>query len=133
MANGFCKVIVGGHIGNIDVRYTTEDKPVVNLSMAEKKRYKGEENTEWHRIVCFGKTAELVSQYLDKGSYATFEGSLQTRKWQDKNGNDRYTTEIVADRVHFGPGDKKVAQQPKDHAPPADPKPDDDMFDDIPF
>jgi len=96
------KAMIIGRLGqDPDVRYTQNDTAVANLSVATSERYKdkqGEwkETTEWHRVVLWGKLAETAQEYLKKGSLAYFEGPIQTRKWEDKNGVDRYTTEIKA-------------------------------------
>ncbi|WP_343192566.1 single-stranded DNA-binding protein [Buchnera aphidicola (Taiwanaphis decaspermi)] len=99
---GINKVILIGNLGqDPDVRYMPNGKAVTNLTVAtsenwkDKKTGERKEKTEWHKIVIFGKLAEIAGQYLKKGSQVYLEGSLQTRKWQDQNGNDRYTTEII--------------------------------------
>ena len=107
MARGVNKVILVGNLGQKpEIRYTQTDSAVANLSLATSESWKdnetGEqrEKTEWHRIVYFGKLAEIAEQYLDKGSKVYVEGKLQTRKWQDKEtGADRYTTEIVGNEL----------------------------------
>src|SRR5258708_24971295 len=85
-----------------------------------------QEKTEWHTVVFFGRQAEIAGEYLKKGRQVYVEGRLQTRKWQDKEGQDRYTTEIVADRMHMlgspeGSG-APVAAEPSDRSPPPDPR-----------
>ncbi len=103
MAGSVNKVILIGNLGNDpDVRQTSNGKPVVNLSIATSESWKdrntGERQTrtEWHRVVIFSEgLARIAEQYLKKGSKVYIEGQLQTRKWQDKEGNDKYTTEIV--------------------------------------
>ena len=96
------KVILIGNLGkDPEIRYTQSGAAVVNFSIATTERWKGQdgqqqENTEWHNIVAWKRLAEICSEYLHKGSKVYIEGKLQTRKWQDKDGNDRYTTEIVA-------------------------------------
>ena len=102
MSKGINKVILVGNLGNDpDIRHTASGAAVANLSVATTDTWKDKETgenkdrTEWHRVVFFGKLAEICEQYLKKGSQVYVEGSLQTRKWQDKSGNDRYTTEIV--------------------------------------
>ena len=107
MARGVNKVILVGNLGQKpDIRYTQTDSAVANLSLATSESWKDKETgekkekTEWHRIVYFGKLAEIAEQYLDKGSKVYVEGKLQTRKWQDKDtGADRYTTEIVGNEL----------------------------------
>jgi len=114
MASGVNKVILIGRLGtDPEVRYTNNGGAVANFSMATNESWtdKGgqkQEKTEWHRIVVWGKLAELCGQYLAKGRQAFVEGRLQTRDWTDKEGNKRYTTEIVAQTVQFlgGPGDR---------------------------
>ena len=108
MARGVNKAIIVGTLGqDPDVKYTATGSPVVNISVATNESWKdkqtGEqvEKTEWHRIVMFGKLAEIAAQYLKKGSQAYFEGKIQTRKWQDKEGHDRYSTEIVANEMQM--------------------------------
>lgn len=101
------KSVIVGRLGrDPDLRYTAAGTPVANMSIATNETYNDsegnrQEKAEWHRIIVFGKQAENCSQYLKKGSSALVEGSLQTRKWQDKDNNDRYTTEIKAQRVVF--------------------------------
>jgi single-strand DNA-binding protein len=103
-SRGVNKVILIGNLGNEpDVRYMPSGDAVANVSLATSETWKdkatGEprELTEWHRVVFFGKLAEIVKQYLHKGSKIYVEGKLRTRKWQDKEGQDRYSTEIVVD------------------------------------
>ena len=102
------KVILVGNLGrDPEVRYSPDGSAIANFSVATTDTWKdkatGEkkENTEWHRIVFFGKTAEVVAQYLKKGSAVYVEGALRTRKWTDKEGQERYTTEIVGDRMQM--------------------------------
>ncbi|WP_257284854.1 single-stranded DNA-binding protein [Endozoicomonas sp. SESOKO1] len=104
MARGVNKVILVGNLGNDpDVRFTPNGSAVANLSLATSESWKDrntgqqQEKTEWHRVVIFGKLAEIAQQYLRKGSKVYIEGKLQTRKWQGQDGQDRYTTEIVVD------------------------------------
>ena len=108
MARGINKVILIGNLGNDpDVRYTSGGSPIANISLATSESWRDketgdqQERTEWHRIVFFGRLAEIVSEYLRKGSKVFVEGRLQTRKWQDRDGNDRYTTEIVANEMQM--------------------------------
>ena len=147
MARGVNKAIIVGTLGqDPDVKYTATGSPVVNISVATNESWKdkqtGEqvEKTEWHRIVMFGKLAEIAAQYLKKGSQAYFEGKIQTRKWQDKEGHDRYTTEIVANEmqmlggrpssgsVPFEPASQQTSKQKSPETAQVD-----DGFDDIPF
>lgn len=101
-SRGINKVIIVGNLGDDpEIRYMPNGGAVANLSVATSESWKdklsGEtkELTEWHRIVIFGKLAEVAGQYLKKGTQAYFEGQLRTRKWQDQSGTDRYVTEIV--------------------------------------
>jgi single-strand DNA-binding protein len=100
MARGVNKVILLGNLGfDPEVRHTQSGTTVANLRIATTESVKSgetwEEKTEWHRVVLFGRTAETAGQYLKKGSQVFIEGRIQTRKWQDQQGNDRYSTEIV--------------------------------------
>lgn len=108
MARGINKVILIGNLGaDPDVRYTASGAAVSNINIAttetwrDKESGEQQERTEWHRVVFFGRLAEIVAEYLRKGSQVYVEGRLQTRKWQDKEGNDRYTTEIVANEMQM--------------------------------
>ncbi|ALD15471.1 single-stranded DNA-binding protein [Buchnera aphidicola (Aphis glycines)] len=101
-SRGVNKVILIGHLGqDPEVRYMPNGNAVVNMTLATSENWKdkntgeNKEKTEWHRVVLFGKLAEIAGEYLRKGSQVYIEGSLQTRKWQDQNGFDRYTTEII--------------------------------------
>ena len=102
------KVMLIGHLGrDPELRYAPSGDPVANFSMATTERWRDpssderKERTEWHRIVVWGKQAEVVGEYLKKGGAAYIEGSLRTREWTDHNGNKRSTTEIRAQRVQF--------------------------------
>lgn len=105
MAGSMNKVMIVGRIGqDPKLAYAPSGVAVANISVATDESYPGQdgnkvEKTEWHRIVLFGKQAEFTSNYLSKGRLVLVEGSLQTRKWQDQQGNDRYTTEIKAQRI----------------------------------
>ena len=108
MARGINKVILIGHLGqDPEVRFTPAGAAVANLSLAtsdtwlDKQSGQRQERTEWHRVVLFNKTAEISQQYLKKGSKVYIEGRLQTRKWQDQNGQDRYSTEIVSNDMQM--------------------------------
>ncbi|HEM7174600.1 single-stranded DNA-binding protein [Providencia stuartii] len=101
-SRGVNKVILIGHLGqDPEIRYMPSGGAVANLTLATSESWRdkqtGEmrEKTEWHRVVIFGKLAEVAGEYLKKGSQVYIEGSLQTRKWQDQSGQDRYTTEVV--------------------------------------
>jgi len=108
MARGVNKVILVGNLGkDPEVRYMPNGNAVANLTLATTESWKDkqtgdqQEKTEWHRIVMFKRLAEIAGEYLKKGSQVYIEGKLQTRKWQDNSGNDRYTTEIVANDMQM--------------------------------
>ena len=108
MARGINKVILIGNLGqDPEVRFTPSGTAVANLNLAtsdtwmDRQSGQRQERTEWHRVVLFNKTAEIAQQYLKKGSKVYIEGRLQTRKWQDQNGQDRYSTEIVANDMQM--------------------------------
>jgi len=146
------KVILVGNLGrDPETRYAADGGAITNISIATTSTWKSktgekQEATEWHRIAFFGKLAEIAGEYLKKGSSVYVEGKLRTRKWQDKEGLDKYTTEIIADSMQMLGGKpagggaaaeaanskatvnattKKTAAAPKSHF--------DDMEDDIPF
>lgn len=108
MARGVNKVILIGNLGaDPEVRYTTSGGAVANLRLAttdqwrDKATGENREQTEWHRVVMFGRLGEIAGEYLKKGSKIYVEGSIRTRKWTDKEGQDRYTTEIVAGEMQM--------------------------------
>jgi single-strand DNA-binding protein len=108
MARGVNKVILIGNLGkDPEMRSMPSGSQVANVTIATSESWKdkqtgeSKERTEWHNVVFFNKLAEIVSQYLKKGSQVYVEGSLRTRKWQDKEGHDRYTTEVVADNMQM--------------------------------
>lgn len=108
MARGVNKVILVGNLGkDPEVRYMPNGGAVANVTVATSEQWKdkqtGEqkERTEWHNVVFYQRLAEIVGEYLKKGSQIYVEGSLRTRKWQDKSGNDRYTTEIIASEMQM--------------------------------
>jgi single-strand DNA-binding protein len=108
MARGVNKVILIGNLGaDPEVRYTTSGGAVANLRLAttdqwrDKATGENREQTEWHRVVMFGRLGEIAGEYLKKGSKIYLEGSIRTRKWTDKEGQDRYTTEIVANEMQM--------------------------------
>lgn len=108
MARGVNKVILVGNLGkDPEVRYSPNGQAIANCTIATSESWKDkntgekQEKTEWHRIVFFGRLAEIAGEYLKKGSQIYVEGRLQTRKWQDKDGQDRYTTEIVANEMQM--------------------------------
>lgn len=149
------KAILVGNLGkDPEVRYMPGGEAVANITLATTDTWKDksgtkQEKTEWHRVSFFGRQAEVVGEYLKKGSQVYIEGRIQTRKWQDKDGQDRYTTEIVADRMQMlggkssGAGSFEVVEenQPapaRPSAPAARPAPAakssfDNFDDDIPF
>jgi single-strand DNA-binding protein len=157
MARGINKVILVGNLGaDPETRYMPSGSAVTNLSVATSESWKdkqtGEQNerTEWHKVVMFDRLAEIAAEYLRKGSQVYIEGKLQTRKWQDRDGNDRWTTEIRANEMQMlggrggagggggfggggpsGGGQQGSGQQGGGSAPPQ-PGPD-DFDDDIPF
>jgi len=108
MARGINKVILIGNLGNDpETRYTQSGSAVTNLSLATSETWKDkqtgqpQERTEWHRVVFFNRLAEIAGEYLRKGSKVYIEGSLRTRKWQDQSGQDRFSTEIVANEMQM--------------------------------
>ncbi len=150
-SRGINKVILIGNLGqDPEVRYMPNGGAVCNITVATSETWKDkntgeqQERTEWHRVVMFRRLAEIAGEYLRKGSKVYLEGKLQTRKWQDQQGNDRYTTEIVADEMQMldsrGGGSAEFAprqqgQQPAQNqgaAPAAQPV-DNSYDDDIPF
>ena len=139
------KVILVGNLGrDAELRYTPGGAAVATLNMAttevwNDRNNQRQERTEWHRVVLWGKTAESLQEYLTKGKQIYVEGRLQTRQWDDKDGNKRYTTEIKADRVTLlsGGGGRGGAATERGGSPPAaggDEPPVEPMTeDDIPF
>lgn len=116
MARGVNKVILVGNVGtDPEIRYLPNGNPVANLSIATSESWKDkqtgekQERTEWHRVVFFNRLAEIISEYVKKGSKLYIEGSLRTRKWQDQNSVDRYTTEIIGSEMQML--DSRGAQQ----------------------
>ncbi len=145
MARGVNKVILIGNLGqDPEVRYMPNGGAVANVTIATTESWKDkntgepQERTEWHRVVFYRRLAEIAGEYLKKGSKVYVEGRLQTRKWQDRDGNDRYTTEIIANEMqmldsrgggNFGGGGGQK------QAPAAEPAPAGagEFDDDIPF
>lgn len=137
------KVQIIGRLGKEpEIRYMPSGKAVASLSVATTDKWKGQdgekqERTEWHRVSAFDKLAEIMERYLTKGSQVYIEGKLQTRKWQDKDGSDRYSTEIIAQQMQMlggggeraDRGDRKQERRSEPHQqmPPID------FDDDIPF
>jgi len=154
MARGVNKVILVGNLGkDPDMKYTASGAAIANITVAttdswnDKQTGEKVEKTEWHRVVAFQRLAEIMGEYLRKGSQVYIEGRLQTRKWQDQNGQDRYSTEVVANDMQMlggrgGDGGGGRSQgggggfrnNPKEQQTQAQPKPDNDFADDdIPF
>lgn len=149
MARGVNKVILVGTLGkDPETKYLPNGGAVTSFSVATSESWKDkatgekQERVEWHRISMFGKLAEIAAQYLSKGSQVYLEGKLQTRKWADKDGQDRYTTEVVVDSMQmldgFKTSENKAESSPKaqQNTPStADPKDRgfEDFEDDIPF
>ena len=136
MSRGVNRATILGVLGqDPEIRHSAEGKAIVNVSVATNEKWKDrngleQESTEWHRIVMFGSLAEIAGEYLKKGSQAYFEGKIVTRKWQDKQGNDRYSTEIIAREMQLlhssnkKPEGKREAQEPaKDYQVDEDPIP----------
>ena len=147
MARGINKVIIVGNLGNDpETKYMPSGSAVTNLSVATNESWKdkqtGEQKdrTEWHRVAMFGRLAEISAEYLRKGSQVYIEGKLRTRKWQDKQGNDRYSTEVIADEMQMlggrtGGGAPAMGGPPQSSPPPQGspgPSGGDDFDDDIP-
>ena len=108
MARGINKVILVGNVGlDPEVRYMPNGNAVTTLSVATSETWKDkqtgdkQERTEWHRVVCYNRLGEIAGEYIRKGSKLYVEGSLRTRKWQDQQGQDRYTTEIIASDIQM--------------------------------
>lgn len=129
------KTMLIGNLGaDVETRYTKNQVAVANFRVATTERWKDSEGnpqeaTEWHRVVAFGRLAEICGEYLAKGSRVYLEGRLQTRKWEDADGNSRFTTEIIAREMKMlGGGDKteNVPAPPKDGQEPP-------FSDDVPF
>jgi len=148
MARGVNKVILVGNLGkDPEIRYMPNGNAVANLTLATTESWKDrqtgdhQEKTEWHRIVMYRRLAEIAGEYLKKGSQIYIEGKLQTRKWQDNAGNDRYTTEVVANEMQMlgGRGGGGSAGFSDNSAPAAEPVSavadagSNDFDDDIPF
>ena len=156
MARGINKVILVGNLGqDPETRYMPSGGAVTNFTVATNESWKdkqtGEqkERTEWHKVAMFGRLAEIAAEYLRKGSQVYIEGRLQTRKWQDRDGNDRWTTEIVANEMQMlggrgggggysggsggGSGGASGGSSGGSDGGPAPSPPADDFDDDIPF
>lgn len=149
MARGVNKVILIGNLGNDpEIRYTQSGSAVAKVSIAttdswtDKQSGEKRESTEWHRVVFFGRLAEIVNEYLKKGSQVYVEGNLRTNKWQDQSGQDRYTTEVIARDMQMlggrgggssGNYDQSAPSAPREPAGAPSGEPADDFDDDIPF
>ena len=145
MSRGVNKVILVGNLGQKpEMRYTATQTAVANLSIATTESWKDKESgenrdkTEWHRVVFFGSLAEIAEKYLDKGSSVYVEGKIQTRKWQDKDGNDRYTTEVLGNQLTMIGSKRSSDSSNQTDNSSNTPFPDDDSGeglsdDDIPF
>ncbi len=150
MSRGVNKVILIGNLGaDPEVRYTPANTAVCNMSVATSEQWKdkqtgeAKEKTEWHRVVLFSRLGEIAGEYLKKGSKVYLEGRIQTRKWQGQDGQDRYTTEIVANEMQMldqaggnaapqGSHLQDEARREQTRRQPPPPS-DDDLADDIPF
>ena len=153
MARGVNKVILVGNLGNDpEMKYTASGVAIANISVATTDSWNDKQTgekvtkTEWHRVVAFQRLAEIMGEYLKKGSQVYIEGKLQTRKWQDQNGQDRYSTEVVANDMQMlggrsdaggypqRGGNEGFRSNPQAPQAPAQPKADNDFDDDdIPF
>jgi len=154
MARGVNKVILVGNLGkDPEIKYTASGAAIANLTIAtsdswnDKQTGEKVEKTEWHRVVAFQRLAEIMGEYLRKGSQVYIEGKLQTRKWQDQSGQDRWTTEVVANDMQMlggrggdtgdrsqGGGGGGFRKNPQSQQAPAQPANDNDFADDdIPF
>ena len=148
MSRGINKVILVGNLGaDPETKYGPSGDAITNLRIAtseswtDKNTGQKQERTEWHRVVIFKKLAEIAAEYLRKGSQVYIEGSLRTRKWQDKEGKDQYMTEIVANDMTMlggkGGGDAQAPERRQERKPaaaaPAAGGFDDNLDDDIPF
>lgn len=139
MSRGVNKVILIGNLGrDPDTRYLPDGNAVSSVNLATSESWKGKdgqqhERTEWHRVIFYRRLAEVVKEYLRKGSKVYIEGKLQTRKWQDQSGQDRYTTEVIAHEMQMLDGrssNNNASEPPPADAPPANAG---DFDDDIPF
>ncbi|HCL4225698.1 TPA: single-stranded DNA-binding protein [Pseudomonas aeruginosa] len=149
MSRGVNKVILVGNVGgDPETRYMPNGNAVTNITLATSESWKDkqtgqqQERTEWHRVVFFGKLAEIVGQHVKKGQQLYVEGSLRTRKWQAQDGQDRYTTEIIVDMhgqmqmLGGKPGNEQAAQSrpsPQQQSAPQQRSAQDEFDDDIPF
>lgn len=138
MANDQNQCNFTGRLGqDPDMRAMPSGKSVANFTIAVGRSWKDrdgqkKEETEWVRIVTFDKLADIVGQYLKKGAQVRITGRMKTRKWQDKSGNDRYTTEIIADDMQMF-GSRSTSDSSRPQSAPSGPATDDEFSDDIPF
>ena len=143
MARGINKVILVGNLGaDPETRYMPSGGAVTNIRVATSESWKDkntgdqQERTEWHNVAFFGRLAEIAAEYLRKGSQVYIEGKLRTRKWQDKEGNDRWSTEVIANEMQMlgsRPGSGAPAQSSAAAAPAGPPSGSGEFDDDIPF
>lgn len=137
--SGVNSVTIMGHMGqDPEIRYLPDGKPTATLSIATSKTFKDkngekQERTEWHRIVLYGRMAEIAAEFLKKGSMAYVSGELRTRKWKDKTGIDRYSTEIIGQKLTLVGGPKSGNAADAAAPVPESPPPDDDLGDDLPY
>ena len=134
------KVILVGRLGkDPEVRYSNNGNAITNFNLATSRVYKNKQGekvdeTEWHRCVSFGRTAEVCGEYLHKGSLIYVEGRLQTRDWEDKDGNKRWTTEIIIDNMRMlGSKNDRGGSSSENSGNPFDKGPSDIPDDDVPF
>ena len=137
---GVNKVIVIGHLGaDPDIKYTQNGKAIANFTVATTESWKDkqtgnqQQRTEWHRMVCYDRTAEIAGEYLRKGAKVYIEGKLRTRKWQHKDGGDRYTTEIIANDMTMLDSRQESQGAPANQAPANSAPVDNSFDDDLPF
>lgn len=145
MSRGLNKAMIIGNVGqDPEIRYTANEQAVVNLSIATSESWRDkqtgdmQDRVEWHRIVMYGKLAEIAGKYVKKGTKLYLEGSIRTRKWADNQGAERYTTEIVANEMQMldARGQSMTDEAPAQAAPAAQPAPQPQAAladDDIPF
>ena len=143
MARGVNKCLFIGNVGNIETRFNANGEAIVNLSLGVGEQWKDkqgqkQEHTEWVRVVIFGQLATIASEYVNKGAKLYICGKQRTRKWQDQQGNDRYSTEIVANEMQMLDGRSDSApqtqqQQPRQQQPASAPAVDDFEDTDVPF
>ncbi len=143
MSKGVNKAIIVGNLGkDPEIRYTASGSAIANCTIATSETWKDkqsgekQEKTEWHRVVFFNRLAEVVAEYVKKGQQIYIEGRIQTRKWQNQEGKDQYTTEIVADKMQMLGGRQDTAPKSQPAAPQQASAPQagiDDFDSDVPF